>query len=75
MSSQVRRTSRRRQGGRAGARQRHWWALAALLFPLLFCAVVGVGVFLMFHRQMAFFRPAPVGLAAPPPAAVSDRAA
>ncbi len=65
-----------RQAGSPAARvrRRRRWALAALLFPLIFCAVVGVGVFLMFHRQMAFFRPAPAGLAAPPAARVAGGA-
>jgi hypothetical protein len=36
-----------------------------LFFPLVFCAIVGLGVFLMLHRQMAFFKPAPSGNAAP----------
>lgn len=40
---------------------RHPWALAALIVPLLFCAIVGVGVFLMFHRNMGYFKPAPSG--------------
>lgn len=39
-------------------RRRERWALAALLFPLFFTAVVGTGVYLMFHRQLGFFRPA-----------------
>ena len=45
--------------------ERHWWAIAALMFPLVFCAIVGVGVFLMLHRQMGYFKPAPSGNAAP----------
>jgi hypothetical protein len=45
--------------------ERHWWAIAALFFPLVFCAIVGMGVFLMFHRQMAYFKPAPSGARAP----------
>ena len=44
---------------------RHVWAIAALVFPLVFCAIVGVGVFLMFHRDMGYFKPAPSGSAAP----------
>jgi len=39
------------------------WVLAAFLLPVLFCVVVGIGVYLMWHRQMAFFRPPPVGSA------------
>ena len=48
------------------AADRHRWAIAALLFPLFFCAVVGVGVYLMFHRNLGYFKPPPSGLAAPP---------
>ena len=44
---------------------RHVWAIAALVVPLVFCAIVGVGVFLMFHRDMGYFKPAPSGSAAP----------
>jgi len=61
------------------AEDRHVWALAALLVPLVFCAIVGVGVFLMFHRNMGYFKPAPSGrslpvepaVAAAPPASTS----
>jgi hypothetical protein len=41
--------------------ERHWWAIAALFFPFVFCAIVGMGVFLMFHRQMGYFKPSPSG--------------
>jgi hypothetical protein len=44
---------------------RHRWAVAALAVPLLFCALVALGVYLMFHRNMAFFKPAPSGAAGP----------
>jgi len=47
------------------AEDRHIWAVAALVVPLLFCAIVGVGVFLMFHRNMGYFKPAPSGSSAP----------
>lgn len=40
---------------------RHPWAVAALVVPVLFCAIVGVGVYLMLHRNMGYFKPAPVG--------------
>jgi hypothetical protein len=40
---------------------RHRWALAALAVPLFFCAVVALGVYLMFHRQMGVFKPAHMG--------------
>jgi hypothetical protein len=58
-----RRTAARLVDGRAA--DRHPWAIAALLVPLAFCAIVGVGVFLMFHRNMGYFKPAPSGQAAP----------
>jgi hypothetical protein len=51
-------------GGRA--QDRHVWAIAALVFPLLFSAIVGLGVYLMFHRNMGYFKPAPAGSIAPP---------
>jgi len=47
------------------AEDRHVWAIAALAVPLLFCAIVGLGVFLMFHRNMGYFKPAPSGSSAP----------
>ena len=47
---------------RSGGRRRPRWVLAALLVPVLFTVVIAVGVFLMWHRQMSFFRPPPVGL-------------
>ena len=56
------------------AADRHRWAVAALLVPLLFCAIVGLGVYLMFHRDMGYFKPAPSGSMAPtaaPPALAS----
>jgi len=48
------------------------WVLAAFLLPVLFCVVVGIGVYLMWHRQMAFFRPPPVG--SEQPARLADAA-
>jgi hypothetical protein len=41
--------------------QRHVWALAALLVPVLFITMIAIGVALMWKRHMAFFRPAPSG--------------
>jgi len=56
----------RRSGGRRYPR----WVLAVLLVPTLFTIVIAVGVFLMWHRQMPFFKPPPVGaLPQPAPAA------
>ena len=57
------RRERRMVDGRS--EDRHVWAIAALVFPLVFCAIVGVGVFLMFHRNMGYFKPAPSGSIAP----------
>jgi len=47
------------------AEDRHMWALAALVFPLVFCAIVAMGVYLMFHRNMGYFKPAPSGSTTP----------
>lgn len=35
--------------------------MLAVLFPLFFLVVIGVGVAAMFYRHMEFFRPPPVG--------------
>jgi len=37
------------------------WIVAAFVLPVVLCAVIGFGVYLMWHRQMALFRPPPVG--------------
>jgi hypothetical protein len=52
---------------RVPSAERHIWALAALLVPLLFTAMVAIGVVLMLKRHMAFFRPAPSGAIAVAP--------
>jgi hypothetical protein len=45
---------------------RHVWAVVALVFPLVFCVIVGLGVFLMSHRNMGYFKPARSGSIALP---------
>jgi len=55
--------------------ERHIWALAALLVPLLFTTMVAIGVVLMLKRQMAFFRPAPSGAVSTAPLPLATLAA
>jgi len=48
-----------------------WLALCALIFPVIFLAVVATGIFSMMSGRMSLFRPArpqPAGAAASPPA-------
>jgi len=48
------------------ARRRRRWALAAMLFPLLFATVIAVGLAAMFFKRMEIFRPAHSSAGAPP---------
>ncbi len=42
-------------------RRRNRWALFALLFPLIFTAVISIGLFFMWQRHMSLFKPSPSG--------------
>jgi len=42
-------------------RRRRRWAVLAVLFPLFFLMVIGVGVAAMYYRRMEFFKPPAVG--------------
>ena len=55
-----------RISSRGPARRRRNWAIWALLFPLIFTAVIAIGLAAMFYRHMEIFRPSHA--AAGPPA-------
>lgn len=66
-------TQAREQSRARGERERRngRWALAALLVPLLFLAVIAFGLAAMHTRRMEIFRPAPSGRAIDgPPVAI-----
>jgi len=53
----IRRPSANGSALEAKRRRQSRWVLWALAFPLLFLIVVSIGVYLMIHRRMEFFRP------------------
>jgi hypothetical protein len=43
------------------ARRLRRWAILAVLFPVFFLVVIGIGVAAMYYRRMEFFKPPAVG--------------
>lgn len=49
------------RAARQRARRLRRWAIVAVLFPVFFLVVIGIGIGAMYSRRMQLFKPPPVG--------------